>query len=145
MRALLDVNVLIALLDPDHAFHSIGHNWWSANHEAGWASCPITENGVVRVLSQPGYSAKTQFTPATIISKLQAFVERTDHQFWPDEISLRESAHFHSERIHSSRHITDAYLLALAVQNGGRLATFDVSIAINAISAATSSSLCIIK
>ena len=69
MRALLDVNLLIALLDPDHVFHERAHDWWEANRSAGWASCPLTENGVVRVMSNPNYSRQLRLTPAAVINK----------------------------------------------------------------------------
>ena len=87
---MLDVNVIIALLDPDHAFHERAHLWWAAHEQAGWASCPITENAVVRIMSNPGYSAAARFTAGEMISRLRTFVEETDHQFWPDDVSVRD-------------------------------------------------------
>ena len=132
MRALLDVNIIIALLDPDHAFHKRAHVWWAANSKPGWASCPITENGVVRIMSHSGYSPGARFTPGDLISRLELFTRQTSHEFWPDNISLRDDAIFTTDRIHSSRQLTDLYLLALAVKHGGRLATFDQGIPISA-------------
>ncbi len=133
MRALLDVNIIIALLDPDHAFHERSHVWWAANANSGWASCPITENGVVRIMSHPGYSSGARFTPGDLISRLELFARQSDHEFWPDDISLRNDAIFAAERLHTSRQITDIYLLALAVKHGGRLATFDQGIPLSAV------------
>ena len=133
MRALLDVNVIIALLDPDHVFHDRAHAWWATHAESGWASCPIVENGVVRIMSNPGYSEKIHFTPGELVSRLQIFARKTDHEFWPDDISLRDEKIFTTERIHNSRHLTDFYLLALAAKHGGRLATFDRDIPISSV------------
>ena len=144
MRALLDVNVVIALLDPDHAFHERAHDWWTAQIKLGWASCPVTENGVVRIMSNPGYSQKTRFAPGDLISRLQKFAEQTNHEFWPDDISLRDATVFATERIHSSRQLTDLYLLALAVKRGGRLATFDKGIPVSAARSAKMENLCVI-
>lgn len=133
MRALLDVNVVIALLDPDHAFHDRAHRWWAANSGSGWASCPLTENGVVRIMSHPSYSRGGQFAPSDLISRLREFARQTDHEFWPDDLSVRDEAAFSAERIHGSRQLTDLYLLALAAEHGGRLATFDLGIPTSAV------------
>jgi toxin-antitoxin system PIN domain toxin len=144
MRALLDVNVVIALLDPDHAFHERAHDWWARNAKSGWASCPIVENGVVRIMSNPSYSEKTRFTPGDLISRLQTFTKQTDHEFWPDDVSLRDGKVFTAECIHSSRQLTDLYLLALAGKHDGRLATFDKGIPISAVCLAKTENLCVI-
>jgi len=141
MRALLDVNVIIALLDPDHAFHERAHAWWAANRKRGWASCPLTENGVVRLLSHPGYSRKTRFTPGDLIGRLRQFAAQSDHEFWPDEISLRDERTFAAERLHSSRQLTDLYLLALAVAHHGRLVTFDHGIQLSGVPHAQAANL----
>ena len=143
MRALLDVNVIIALLDPDHAFHERAHVWWAANMKRGWASCPVTENGVVRIISNPGYSQKMRFAPGDLIGRLRKFTGQSNHEFWPDEISLRDEKIFAAERIHSSRQLTDLYLLALAAQHQGRLVTFDQGIPVSAVSHAKASNLCV--
>ncbi len=143
MRALLDVNVVIALLDPDHAFHEQAHDWWAANGKRGWASCPLTENGVIRIMSNPAYSP-ARFTPGDLISRLQKFAEETNHEFWPDDVSLRDKKIFTSERIHSSQQLTDLYLLALATKHDGRLATFDRGIPLSAVHVAKAGNLCVI-
>jgi toxin-antitoxin system PIN domain toxin len=143
MRALLDVNVLIALLDPDHAFHDRGHNWWAANAKHGWASCPLTENGVVRIMSNPGYSRHVTFTPGDLIGRLGQFAENSDHKFWSDDISFRDKAIFSTDRIHGSRSLTDLYLLALATEHQGRLVTFDRGIPLSAVSLAKPENLCV--
>ena len=133
MRSLLDVNVIIALFDPDHVFHERAHDWWAANSERGWASCPLTENGLVRIMTNSNYSSKARFTPGDLIGRLREFAGHSDHEFWPDEISLRDDKIFKAERIHSSRQLTDLYLLALATRHLGRLVTFDQGIAISAV------------
>jgi toxin-antitoxin system PIN domain toxin len=133
MRALLDVNVVIALFDPDHAFHDRAHHWWAANAKHGWASCPITENGAVRIMSHAGYSRNMQFAPGDLISRLCKFASQTDHEFWPDELSIRDETIFVADRLHGSRQITDLYLLALAARHNGRLATFDTGISLSGV------------
>jgi len=141
MRALLDINVVIALLDPDHAFHERVHSWWAVNQTEGWASCPIIENGVVRIMSNPAYSERTRLMPGDLISRLQTFASQTDHEFWPDDISLRDRTVFGGESIGGPRQLTDIYLLALAAKHGGRLTTFDGNIPIAPALAATADNL----
>ena len=143
MRALFDVNFLIALFDPDHVFHERSHDWWKANLTSGWASCPLTENGVVRIMSNPNYSKKAHFTHGDIITRLEKFADNTDHEFWPDEISLRDKAIFDRNRLHTSHQLTDLYLLALATKNNGRLVTFDTAIPLSAVMGAQNSNLCV--
>jgi uncharacterized protein len=141
MRSLLDINVLIALLDATHTFHQRAHQWWGANIKSGWASCPVTENGVIRVMSNPGYSQTLRLTPSDLISRLKLFAGQTDHEFWPDDVSLKDGALFVAERMHSSRQLTDIYLLGLAVAHSGRLATFDQGIPLSVVSNATAVNL----
>ena len=142
MRALLDVNFIIALLDPDHVFHERAHVWWGLNSKRGWASCPLTENGVVRVMSNPGYSKMTRFTPGDLIERLRQFAAQSDHEFWTDAVSLRDGQVFAADRIHSSRQLTDIYLLALAVSQQGRLVTFDHGIPLSGAHRAKAANLC---
>jgi len=141
MRSLLDINVLIALLDANHAFHQRSHQWWGANIKSGWASCPLTENGVVRVMSNLGYSQTLRLTPSDLINRLKLFADQTDHEFWADDVSLRDGAVFVAERMHSSRQLTDIYLLALAMAHGGRLATFDQNIPLSVVSGAKAANM----
>jgi uncharacterized protein len=142
MRALLDVNVIIALLDPDHALHERAHDWWAANAKGGWASCPLTENGAVRIMSNPGYSQRERFAPSDLIRRLRQFTSQTDHEFWADDLSLRDGTIFAAERMHSSRQLTDVYLLALAAKHGGRLATFDRAIPLSSVRIVQAANLC---
>lgn len=128
MRALLDVNVLIALFDADHQHHDRAHQWLEENMSDGWASCPLTENGVVRILSNPRYSPQFHRPVAEIVEDLQSAIAQSNHEFWPDDLSLRDRARFSVEHIQGHRQITDAYLLALAVNHGGCLVTLDARI-----------------
>ena len=144
MRALLDVNFLIALLDADHVFHQRAHVWWAANADSGWASCPLTENGVVRIMCNRGYSQRIHLVPSELIRLLDSFAANTDHEFWPDELSLRDKSHFIAERIHVSRQVTDIYLLGLAASRGARLVSFDESIPLSAVAAAKSRNLVVV-
>lgn len=144
MRALLDVNVIVALLDPGHVFHDRAHEWWAAQAESGWASCPIVENGVVRIMSNPGYSRAVRLAPGELITRLKTFTAQTNHEFWPDDISFRDATIFRPEHIHSSQKLTDLYLLALAAKHKSKLATFDNGISTSAISGATEQNICVI-
>ena len=144
MRALLDINVIIALLDPDHTFHDKAHAWWAANSKSGWASCPISENGVVRIMTSPAYSKQARFSPADLIGHLDAFASQTDHEFWSEDISLRDEKFFIRDRLLVSRQLTDIYLLALAAKRGGRLATFDRGISLAAVRIAKPENLAVL-
>ncbi len=128
MRSLLDVNVAISLLDPDHDFHQRAHAWWREHYQAGWASCPITENGVVRVMAHPGYNPRRSLTIPAVSGLLRRFSVGTDHEFWPDAISILDDAVIDTAKVLGSRQLTDVYLLALAASRGGRLVTFDESV-----------------
>jgi len=144
VRALLDVNVLIALFDADHVFHERAHAWWETNAAPGWASSPITENGMVRIMSNLTYSERMQLAPADLIDRLRTFAEGTNHEFWHDDVSLRDQTAFRTDRLHGARALTDIYLLALACRHGGRLATFDEHISLSAVQSATAENLCVI-
>ena len=141
--ALLDVNVLVALFDPDHIHHEAAHGWFAANRDAGWATCPLTENGLVRVLSNPEYAGSSE-TPASIIRRLGAFCASSSHVFWPDDVSLRDRRLFQKTAPATHRQVTDVYLLGLARRRDGRLATFDRGISQESVAGATSGNLEII-
>jgi toxin-antitoxin system PIN domain toxin len=131
MRALLDVNVLIALLDADHSLHARARQWYGSHARAGWASCPITENGCVRIMSHPGYP--NALPVRAVMEHLTEASASAFHEFWPDDISLLDAHVADSARIHGPRQLTDLYLLALAVRHGGQFVTFDSSISIDAV------------
>lgn len=140
MIALLDVNVLVALFDPDHIHHPAAHDWFSRHRETGWATCPLTENGLIRILSNPTYPGRGTTLPDAI-ERLIAFRASGGHTFWPDSVSLCQEARFHFKHVRGHRQLTDVYLLALAVHHRGRLATFDRQISSNAVADATSRNL----
>lgn len=131
MRALLDVNVLIALFDPGHIHHGRAFAWWTDNRERGWASCPLTQNGFVRVISNSGYTQPRSIAEA--LEVLHGQIAQPGHMFWPDDVSIVDPEIFDRDRLLRPKQITDAYLLALAVKNGGRLATLDQGIAPRAV------------
>jgi toxin-antitoxin system PIN domain toxin len=134
MRALLDVNVLIALLDADHASHGRVWEWFSDSAPGGWASCPLTQNGCVRIMSHHGYP--NALSVPHVMERLREAVASTHHAFWPDDLSLLDERVADATRIHGPRQLTDLYLLALAVRHGGRFVTFDRAIAVSAIQGA---------
>lgn len=134
MRGLLDVNVLIALLDADHSLHSRATEWFSRHVRAGWASCPITQNGCLRIMSHPGYP--NALPVRAVAERLAQASAGGYHQFWPDDISVLDTARFDAARIHGPRQLTDVYLVALAVRRGARFVTFDHSVSIEAVKGA---------
>jgi uncharacterized protein len=142
VRALLDVNVLVALLDSDHASHDSAINWFAKHAREGWASCPITQNGCIRIMSNPGYP--NPLLVRAVIDRLAQACHHDIHEFWPDDVSLLDSDVVDSTRIHGPRQLTDIYLLALAVQHEGRLVTFDTNIPIAAVRRATRQNLLIL-
>jgi len=125
--ALLDVNVLLALCDPRHVHHSAAHGWFAAGRAEGWATCPLTENAFVRIASQVAYPSRPG-GPATVARLLRTFCGDPGHRFWPDEVSLLAPSGLRLADRLTPGQITDIYLLALAVHNRGRLATFDSTI-----------------
>lgn len=141
--ALLDVNVLVALFDPDHVHHDAAHDWFADSRQDGWATCPLTENGVVRILSNLRYSPAAE-SSTRIIDRLRAFCESGHHVFWADDVSLRDKARFVVGTPVSHRHLTDVYLLGLAKRHDGRLATFDRTIPLAAVAGGTADDLVVI-
>lgn len=134
MTALLDVNALIALVDSDHVGHESVRSWFMAHHRSGWATCPLTENGMVRVLSQPAYPSG-QRTPAEVIQVLVALKTAfsDSYEFWPDDVSLADDSLFDNALIAGTRQVTDIYLLGLAARHRGILLSFDLSLTWQAI------------
>lgn len=141
-QTLLDVNVLLALLDRDHVDHQRARDWLDVEIVSGWASCAITENGFVRIISQPRYPSP--ISPAEAIRLLRRASETSHHRFWPCEISVLDDRIVDSKRLHSPRQVTDAYLLALAVRHGGRFATFDRSVSVSSVHGATEANLMVL-
>jgi uncharacterized protein len=123
-RFLLDVNVLIALIDPAHVQHDRAHKWFAARGQKAWATCPLTENGVLRIVGHPRYPSSPG-SPAAVAELLSSLRSLPGHAFWPDDLSLLDRRHVNSARLLDSAHVTDSYLLALARAHQGQLATFD--------------------
>ena len=139
MRSLLDVNVLLALTDSRNVHHQKARAWRLRSMSDGWATCPLTQNGFLRVSSQPGYS--TPIPIADSIRILAQMVARPDHSFWPDSISLLDDGLIDYSRLLGPRQLTDVYLLALAFYHGGRFVTFDRGISLKAVRGASAKHL----
>jgi toxin-antitoxin system PIN domain toxin len=142
MRALLDINVIIALLDRGHVLHGAARRWMEQELEHGWATCPITENGVLRILSQPAYP--NHRSVAEVAERLAEACNHASHAFWPEQISLLDSGLIHWDRLLGPRQITDSYLLALAVAHGGRFVSFDQRISVDVVPSASTAHLALI-
>lgn len=142
MRALLDVNVLIALHDQDHVHHHQAARWLTQHAKLGWASCPITQNGCLRIMSQPGYPNAQPL--AVLLAMLRRSTQAREHAFWPDDTSALDSGAFEHRHMHSARQLTDLYLLSLAVRHGGRLVTFDQRIPMSAVRGARTEHLMVL-
>jgi toxin-antitoxin system PIN domain toxin len=127
-RALFDLNALIALLDSQHIHHARAMQWWAQNQSHGWASCPLTQNGFVRVVSQPNYLFPISVGDA--LDHLRRNIDTDAHTFWPDDISLLDKERIDHAHVLGPKQLTDIYLLALAVKHSGRLVTFDRAIRI---------------
>lgn len=126
MRALLDVNVLLPLLDRLHVDHRAAVRWLGENLATGWASCPLTENACLRLLTNPRYSSPQ--SPERVLATLGMLRNGGHYAFWPDDLSITDAAVFDWDRLQGHQQVTDVYLLALAVAHGGRLVTFDTRI-----------------
>jgi toxin-antitoxin system PIN domain toxin len=142
MRALLDINVLVALFDPDHPYHALATDWLHDNVADGWASCPTTQNGCVRMISHVGY--RNPLPAAAVIDRLRDAVAHPAHEFWPDDLAIADAALVDASRIHGPRQLTDVYLLALVTRRGGRFVTFDGGIALAAVRGASARNLLVL-
>ena len=138
--ALLDVNVLIALFIEHHIHHDAAHDWFADHGDQRWATCPLTENAFMRVLSDPSQRT-SRLPPSTLADYLGRFCLDERHDFWPDAVSMYDASLFDLSSLHGHRQLTDVYLLGLAVRRGGRLVTFDQSIPISVVRGATRASL----
>ena len=142
MRALFDVNVLIALLDAEHLHHEAARAWLRRNIEHGWATCPITQNGCLRIMAQPAYP--NPLSVAEIAERLAEATETDNHEFWPDDVSLLGAGVVDWRRMIGPRQITDLYLLAMAVERQGRFVTFDARVVPSAVARARDEHVCVI-
>ena len=137
-RYLLDVNVLLALVDEAHPHHQRCHQWLAKQERLRWASSPLTENGFVRILSSTAYPNRVERASQAISMLIELRANVGEHEFWPDDLSLTEAAFFNLSLLSFSKHLTDIYLVALAVKHEGFLVTFDRRITVTAIPGATS-------
>jgi uncharacterized protein len=130
---VLDVNALIALLDPTHTHHDRAHAWFGGPGKENWMSSPTTQNGVVRIVSHPQYS-NAQPVPI-VLESLDSLTRVGEHRFVPDAVSLLGDEVVRRNLLSSSQ-VTDTYLVHLAVSLGARLATFDTRLVTTAVSRA---------
>lgn len=128
IRYLLDVNVLISLIDPAHVQHEQVHEWFGKVGHKAFATCPITENGLLRIVGHPKYP-NSPGPPSAVVAALTAIRNLPGHAFWPDSISLAGSELVDPDLLSSHGRVTDSYLLALARENKGKLATMDQKLA----------------
>ncbi len=124
MTALLDVNVLLALVWSNHAHHAAANAWFKEHQWEGWATCALTESGFVRLSCNPTVVRDT-VTPLDAIDALKSLTRLGEHSFWPMDWSIVDLPDSIGARIHGYRQVTDAVLLATAMQRGGQLATLD--------------------
>lgn len=129
---LLDVNVLIALVDPAHVQHDQAHDWFSRVGHEGFATCPITENGLLRIVGHPKYP-NSPGSPSVVLQSLTAIRGLPGHAFWHDDVSLADAGRVHAARLSSHSQVTGSYLLALARAHGGRLASLDRRLVVDAV------------
>ncbi len=129
---LLDVNVLVALVDPLHGHHRRAMTWFTSAGRTNWMTCPTTQNGVIRIVSNPKYSPST-VAPARIIEVLRRLTAVGNHTFIPDSVSLLDGTHVDPEQLRQSKQVTDTYLLALSAAANATLATFDQRISTDAV------------
>ena len=127
MTSLPDVNVLIALAWPNHVHHAAAWAWFEAYRGEGWATCPLTEAGFVRVSCNPSVVRHT-VTPLDAIAVLKRLTELSPHTFWPLDRSIMHLPQSIVARLQGYRQVTDALLLAAAMQRKGRLATLDAGL-----------------
>jgi uncharacterized protein len=121
---LLDNNLLIALFWPSHERHDVVVKWFTRHRGKGWATCPMTQAGFVRIVSNPAFS-RDAVRPCEAMQVLSANTAAKDHQFWPEELPLADAVAFAGARLMGHQQVTDAYLLGLALSRGGVLATLD--------------------
>lgn len=132
MTFLLDVNVLIALIDPGHVAHDDAHAWFESEGAADWATCPLTENGVIRIVGHPKYP-NSPGSPAAVAELVGSLRRLPGHCFWHDDFSLIASDDIDASKILTSGQVTDTYLLGLAGARSGKLASFDRKLSVQAV------------
>lgn len=123
-RSLLDVNALVALAWPNHVHHGAITEWFGETGRDGWATCPMTQAGFVRVSSNRRVIPDAR-SVGEAVEHLRRLCDVGDHAFWSDEIAWTDPAGPASGRVQGYRQVTDAHLVALAARRGGTLVTFD--------------------
>lgn len=118
------MNVIVALAWPNHLHHEAAHRWFRRHTAAGWATCPVTQSGFVRVSSNRQVIASAR-SPGEAIELLRQITALPHHVFWADDIAIASSTRVDASRLVGHHQVTDAHLLALALARDGRLATFD--------------------
>ena len=129
---LFDVNVLIALIDPNHVHHDQAHEWFQREGHQAWSTCPLTENGLLRIVGSPGYP-NSPGSPSIVARLLVGLRALQGHQFWADDISLTDTVRADARRLLTSAQVTDSYQLSLAAAHGGHLTTFDRRLVTDAV------------
>jgi toxin-antitoxin system PIN domain toxin len=130
--ALLDVNLLIALFESDHPHHEVAHDWFADHNASGWATCPLTQNAFVRILSNPRQGI-AMHRAVDLAKHLTQFCANRHHVFWHDSVSLTDKTLFNLSVMRGSGQVADIYLLGLAKKMGGSLATFDAAIPLGSV------------
>lgn len=124
---LLDVNVLIALLWRTHEGHEKTQAWFAQASKAGWATCPFTQTGCVRILSNPAFS-KSAASPQQALKLLSVNLKHPSHIFWPDDLPFADAVAPMERLLLGHKQVSDAYLLGLAIRRKAKLVTLDRSV-----------------
>lgn len=132
--SLLDVNVLVALCDGRHEHHLVAAQWFVDHAAEGWATCPLTQNGAIRLMSTPAYPGARPMVQ--VLAQVRALCSGAHHRFWPDAVSLVQEGALNPAHLLSHRQLTDTYLLALAVHHQGRFVTLDGGVPLQAVQGA---------
>jgi toxin-antitoxin system PIN domain toxin len=122
--ALLDINILTALLWPAHEHHEAAHRWFGARADARWATCSLTQLGFVRIVSNPAFS-RDALSSVEALALLAENLAHPGHEFWTDSLQVPTAVKVMEARLQGYKQLTDAYLLAIAEHRKGVLATFD--------------------
>jgi toxin-antitoxin system PIN domain toxin len=131
MFRLADLNVLIALADPNHAHHHAARAWLAARPRLGLATCALTENGFLRIYGHPSYP-NGPGSPGKALLDLKAYRARRGHRFLPCDLSFDDPC-FKDLGGVTPKQLTDVYLAGLALKHGTRLATFDGNIPVEVL------------
>jgi uncharacterized protein len=124
-KFLLDVNVIVALADKNHVHHETVTRWFEAHGTGGWAVCPFTEAGFLRVVTRPAIGALSIEEATEILARL---AKHSGYGFLSIEYSWADLFPYFTNRIFGHQQITDACLLGLAIKENGVLVTLDKAI-----------------